>query len=107
MAAHWLYDRADRLSDLAARARRLADYLRRERCDAQRSGDRAAATLARRLAVIEGRGRRLGACARDARASRRSDRAGRIAPATATRPTIDDRAAESAALDRLEIGLCC
>jgi hypothetical protein len=68
---YWTFDRADRLSELAARTRLLAVYLYRERCDVPHTDSTARAALDARIALNERRFRILSDCGR---AVRRSDK---------------------------------
>ena len=62
----WIFDKADRLAALLARAREAETYLLRERCDA--TADRAAvARIDRRRVIVAGRIRVLSRAARVAR----------------------------------------
>lgn len=67
----WLFDRYDRLTTLAARAREQAHALYRERCDVPRVDSARRAALASRIAIFENRFRVFAACARVARRAHR------------------------------------
>lgn len=59
----WIFDRADRLSALAERARELTEALRRERCDQFHDAD-LRSRLSARMAILDARFHRLATCAR-------------------------------------------
>ena len=67
----WTFDRADRLAELAARARAMGHAIYRERCDLPRDDSAGRAKLAARIAANERRFRLLSNCARIVRYARR------------------------------------
>lgn len=67
----WIFDRADRLAELAARARVMGHAIYRERCDLPRDDSAGRAALAARIAAHDRRFRLLSNCARVDRYARR------------------------------------